>query len=380
MASIERTADVLVIGGGIAGASAAAHLSEFAQVILIERETQPGYHSTGRSSATYTETYGNRTIGILTRASRPFFESNAEGMTEHPILTPRGLLYFAMCGETSGLEALWKRVSPLDPTICRLNGKETVELVPILNSDSIEMAVYEPRAMDIDVHALHDAYLRRIRRNGGAIVLDTGVTAIKRGRTWAVRTQNGDFDAPVVVNAAGAWAEEIAGLAGLPPIGLVPQRRTALIVVPSGNIDIRPWALVVSNPETFYFKPEVGKLFLSPSDETPSPPCDAQPDELDVATAIDRLERATTIKVKKVERKWAGLRSFVPDRTPVVGFDPLTEGFFWLAGQGGYGVHTAPAMARCAAALVQNGSLPGDIINLGLEAGVLSPARFRNNA
>ena len=209
-------------------------------------------------------------------------------------------------------------------------------------------------------------------------MLDSRVTAIERGKTWTVRTQNGDFHAPVVVNAAGAWADEIGELAGLPPIGLVPKRRTALIVVPSANIDARSGVFVLNCPETFYFNPELGKLFLSPSDETPSPPCDAQPDELDVATAIDRLERATTITVKKVERKWAGLRSFVPDRTPVVGISTHSQrGFFWLARQGGLWCATLPRRWRAAlAALVQDGSfLVIDIINLGLDAGVsASPA------
>jgi D-arginine dehydrogenase len=371
------TADIIVVGGGMAGASAAAHLAAHGRVILLERETQPGYHSTGRSAALFSETYGNRAIRILTRASRRFFETRADGLAEHAILSPRGALLYAMPGQMPALEALWAELAPLDPTIRRLGRAETGALVPALRSERVEAAIFEPGAMDIDVHELHQAYLRLLRRRGGRVVTDAEVAAMAYRGAWTATTPAGDFTAPVIVNAAGAWADEIAALADLPPVGLVPKRRTALIVAPPPGRDIRAWPLAIDVGESVYFKPDAGRLLVSPADETAVLPCDVQPEEMDVALAIDRLMQATTITVRQVERKWAGLRSFVADKTPVVGFDPLAEGFFWLAGQGGYGIQTAEGMALCAASLVGEGRLPGVVTGLGLDTAALSAARFR---
>jgi D-arginine dehydrogenase len=372
------TADVVVIGAGIAGAAAAAHLAERRRVVLLERESQPGYHSTGRSAALFTETYGNRAIRILTGASRAFYEAWADGFAEHPILTPRGALMFAMPGEAAMLDEAWAELSPLDPRIGRLDAEDTRAIVPVIRPDAMIGAIHEPDAMDIDVHTLLQGYLRRLRQRGGRIVTDAEATAIAyRSGCWTVTTRAGEFTAPVVVNAAGAWADVVAGLAGLPAIGLAPKRRTVLTVLPPSGIDTAAWPMTGTLAETFYFKPESGRLWVSPADETPMPPCDVQPDELDIAIAIDRLTRATTIEVTRVDRKWAGLRTFAPDKTTVNGFDRLAEGFFWLAGQGGYGIQTAEGMARCAVALIDSGELPADIAAKGLDAEVLSPARFR---
>lgn len=365
----------------MAGAAAAAHLAASRRVVLLERESQPGYHSTGRSAALFTETYGNRAIRTLTGASRAFYEAWADGFTEHPILTPRGALMFAMPGQEAELDAAWEDLSALDSHVRRLDAAAARTMVPVLRPDCVIGAVYEPDAMDIDVHELHQGYLRRLRQRGGRIVTDAEVQAIHCARgTWTLSTPAGAFAAPVVVNAAGAWADALAGLAGLPPIGLVPMRRTALTIAPPPQIDSTAWPMTLDVAETFYFKPDAGRLLVSPADETPMPPCDVQPDELDVAIAIDRLTRATTIPVARVERKWAGLRCFVADKTTVCGFDPLADGFFWLAGQGGYGIQTAEGMARCAAALIDGGGLPADIAAKGLEAAVLSPARFPGRA
>jgi D-arginine dehydrogenase len=239
-------------------------------------------------------------------------------------------------------------------------------------------AVFEPDAMDIDVHALHQAYLRLGRQHGARLITDAEVKALAHiGGSWNVGTAAGEFTAPVIVNAAGAWADVVAGLAGLPPIGLVPKRRTALTIAAPAGIDSTRWPMTGDLSESFYFRPEAGRLMVSPADETPMPPCDVQPDELDIAIAIDRLTRATTIDVARVERKWAGLRSFVADKTTVNGFDPLADGFFWLAGQGGYGIQTAEGMARCAMSLIDSGELPTGIRAAGLDAAALSPARFR---
>lgn len=373
-----ETADVLIIGAGIAGAAVAAHLAADRRVVLLERESQPGYHSTGRSAALFTETYGNRAIRILTGASRAFYEAWAEGFAEHPVLKPRGALMFAMPGQEAMLAENWAELSPLDPRIRRLDADETRAIVPVIRPDAVIGAIYEPAAMDIDVHTLHQGYLRRLRRRGGRIVTDAEVAALSYdGGCWTAVTRAGECAAPIVVNAAGAWADALAGLAGLPPIGLTPKRRTALTVAPPSGVDSAGWPMTGTLAETFYFKPESGRLLVSPADETPMPPCDVQPDELDIAIAIDRLMQATTIEVTRVERKWAGLRSFVADKTTVNGFDPLAEGFFWLAGQGGYGIQTAEGMARSAAALIDTGVLPPDIAAAGLMPETLSPARFR---
>ncbi len=372
------TADVIVVGAGMAGAAAAAHLAATHRVVLLERESQPGYHSTGRSAALFTETYGNRAIRTLTGAGRDYYLSRADGLAEHPILTPRGALMFAMPGQDAQLDAAWDELSALDPRIRRLDAADSCALVPVLRRDGVIGAILEGDAMDIDVHGLHQAYLRRLRQAGGRLVIDAEVRALARqGGAWLAATTAGDFTAPVVIDAAGAWADVLAGLAGLPPIGLVPKRRTALIIAPPPAVETAAWPMTLDIAETFYFKPDAGKLLVSPADETPIEPCDVQPEELDVAIAIDRLTRATTIEVSRIERRWAGLRSFVADKTTVCGFDPLADGFFWLAGQGGYGIQTAEAMARCAAALIDGGTLPADIAAKGLAAATLSPARFR---
>ena len=362
----------------MAGAAVAAHLAAQRRIILLERESQPGYHSTGRSAALFTETYGNRAIRILTGAGRAFYEAWAEGFAEHPILKPRGALMFAMPGQEAELDAAWDDLSSLDPRVRRLDAAAARAMVPVLRPDQIIGAVFEPDAMDIDVHELHQGYLRRLRQCGGRIVTDAEVLALARDAgAWTASTPAGDFAAPVVVNAAGAWADALAALAGLPPVGLVPKRRTALTIAPPAGVDSGAWPMTLDVAETFYFKPDAGRLLVSPADETPMAPCDVQPDELDIAIAIDRLMRATTIEVTRVERKWAGLRSFVADKTTVCGFDPLADGFFWLAGQGGYGIQTAEGMARCAASLIDGAGLPPEIAAKGLEAAVLSPARFR---
>jgi D-arginine dehydrogenase len=372
-------ADLIVVGAGVAGAAAAAHLARERRVTLLERESQPGYHSTGRSAALFTETYGNRAIRALTGASRAFYEARADGFAEHPILTPRGALMFAMPGQEAGLDDAWIDLSSLDSRVRRLDAADARAMVPVLRPECVIGAVYEPDAMDIDVHELHQGYLRLLRRHGGRIVTNAEVGALSRaGRSWIVTTSAGAFIAPIVVNAAGAWADELAALAQLPPIGLVPKRRTALTISPPAGIDISQWPMTLDIGESFYFKPDAGRLLVSPADETPMVPCDVQPDEFDIAVAIDRLTRATVIEVTRVERKWAGLRSFVADKTTVCGFDPLADGFFWLAGQGGYGIQTAEGMARCAAALISGAGLPEEIMAKGLDAATLSPSRFRD--
>jgi D-arginine dehydrogenase len=263
------------------------------------------------------------------------------------------------------------------PSIHRIDGAEAQRLCPVLRLEWLGEALYEPEAMDLDVHAIHQGYLRGLRAKGGEVICDAGATAIaRRDGAWAVATPAGRFAAPILVNAAGAWADEVATLAGVRPVGLVPKRRTAATIDPPEGQDPARWPMVIDLAESFYVKPESGRLLISPADETPMPPCDVQPDELDIAIAAERVETATRLAIRHIRRKWAGLRSFVRDKTPVVGPAPDAEGFIWLAGQGGYGIMTSPAMGRATTGLVTAGELPADLTVLGLRAADLLPDRL----
>ncbi len=359
-------ADVLVIGAGIAGASAAFELAADAEVILLEREARPGVHSTGRSAALFSETYGNAAVRALSRASRVFLATPPDGFCDTPILRPRGALFVAGEGQRPLLEA---QAAEEPSAYVHLTGEEVRARVPILRPETTAAGLYEAGAMDIDVDALHQGFLRGLRRRGGRVVTDAGVTGLQRDAAlWVAETAAGAFAAPVAVNAAGAWADQVATLAGLDELGLQPKRRTAALV-DGPDVDFAAWPLVIDAAESWYFKPDAGRLLISPADETNCAPCDAQPEDLDVAIAADRIETATTLQIRRARHRWAGLRTFAPDRTPVCGFDRRAEGFFWLAGQGGYGIQTSPALARLTAQLVLNSASPS-----GAEA--LSPARL----
>jgi D-arginine dehydrogenase len=370
--------EILVIGGGIAGISVGAALAERGRkVTVLERESQPGYHSTGRSAALYTENYGNPTIRALTRVTGRFLRSPPEGFIEAPILAPRGVILVARPDQSETYAKVLAEARATGANLAEISMAKAVALLPILNPDYASAALYEPHATDIDVHGLTMAYLRRLKGRG-RLVTDAEARAIARtGTLWRVETRAGIFAAPILVNAAGAWAEEVAALAGLPPLGLTPLRRTALTFdLPSGPVPAH-WPMGNDVAEDFYFKPEAGRMLASPADETPSPPCDAQPEDIDIAIAVDRIEQATTIKVTRIQRRWAGLRTFAPDRTTVSGFDPLAEGFYWQAGQGGYGIQTSYAMAEAAAGLIDKDALPAALADEGLRAADLSPARLR---
>lgn len=370
--------DVLIIGAGIAGASAAYELASSCRVAVLERESQPGYHTTGRSMAIYTQNYGNRTIRMLTLASQAFLEQPTQGFAEHPILTPRGALYIAREDQLHTLDGSLSASQALVPSIRRIDGAEAVRISPSVRPEYVAAAIYEPDARDIDVNLLHTGFLKGVRQRGGRIVTKAEVMEMSySNRCWRIKTRAGTYCAAVVVNAAGAWCDTIAELAGVTPIGLEPKRRTMLTIEPPPGLDISSWPLTIDVDEKFYFKSDAGRILVSPADETSSPPCDAQPEEIDVATAIHRLETATNLNVKRVVNKWAGLRSFVPDKTPVVGMDPAAPGFFWLAGQGGYGIQTAAAIARAVAELIKTNTLPDDLTAMGLRASDLSPMRLR---
>jgi D-arginine dehydrogenase len=371
-------ADFVVIGAGMAGASAAYELAETARVIVLERESQPGYHTTGRSAALYAETYGNQVIRAITTASRALYMQPPPGFTEHPLLSPRGTVIIGRADQQASLDRAYEEGRQLVSSIRRLTGDEVRRMVPVLKPEHSVGAVLVPDDMDIDVHALHQGYLKGLRARGGQVVTDAELRGLKRaGGEWVLETTAGTFTAPVVVNAAGAWADVVGEMAGAAPIGLVPKRRTAITFDPPAGVDITRWPAVIDADEQWYIKPDAGRILASPADETPSQPCDAQPDEMDIAICVDRVMTATTLDIRRITHRWAGLRSFVKDKTPVVGFDDKVEGFFWLAGQGGYGIQTAPAMGRIAAALARGKPMPDDVAALGVSAADLAPQRLR---
>lgn len=374
----DQSADIIVIGAGMAGASAACLLAETGSVILLEQESQPGFHSTGRSAAFYTQNYGNSVIRALTRASYDFFVNPPDGFAETPLLSARGALFIAREDQLPQLRSAFAADGAQVPTMRIVQGAELLAINPALRPDYVAAAIYEPDATDIDVNALHRGYLREFARQGGALVTDAQVQAMAReSGTWRVSTAAGEFVAPIVINAAGAWCDVVAQLAGAQPVGIQPKRRTIATFAAPEKLGNAVLPLTIDIDEEFYFKSDAGVIMASPADETLVPPCDVQPEELDVAIAIDRVEKAADFQVRRIQNKWAGLRNFVADKSPVVGFDDQADGFFWLAGQGGYGIQTAPAMARLARSLVSDGVVPGDLADLGVAQHHLSPARIR---
>ncbi len=369
--------DFIVVGAGIAGASVAFWLAPHGRVGVLERESQPGYHSTGRSAALFMESYGTPQVRALTLASRAFLESPPAGFTEHPVLSPRGAMMVATHGQEAELQAHWDVLRPLSPRGRLLTPAEACELTPVLRRDKVLGGVHEPDAVDMDVHAIHQGYLRGVRRSGGRIVTDAEVRALRHdGEAWSVETAAGVFRAPVVVNAAGAWADVIGWLAGAQPLGLEPRRRSAFIFAPPPGLDVSRWPLTCGVAEDWYFKPDAGMLLGSPANVDPVAPHDVQPEELDIAIAIDRIQAMTTLEIRRPTRTWAGLRSFVPDGDLVGGWDPRAPSFFQVAAQGGYGIQTSPAMGEACAALVRGGPLPARIAGFGLTEAMLSPRRL----
>ncbi|QTN26541.1 FAD-binding oxidoreductase [Rhodoferax sp. AJA081-3] len=372
-----QSVDVLIVGAGMAGASAAYFLAPHVRVLLLEREPQPGYHATGRSAAMYSETYGNATVRAITTASRPFYFNPPPGFAEHPLVTPRGSLIVGAAADHDHLRTVWQDLRALVPDVQWWTQADILQRVPVLRPEAAHCGVYEPDAMDMDVHAIHQGFLRGAKAAGAQLVCGAGVQRMQReAGAWRVDTEAGSFSAPIVINAAGAWCDALAQLAGVAPIGLVPKRRTAFTTEAPAGCDIGHWPLVIDAHESFYFKPDAGVLLMSPANEDAVEPQDVQPEELDVAIAVDRIETATTLQIRQVRRKWAGLRSFVADKTPVVGFAPDAPGFFWLAGQGGYGIQTAPAMGELAAALVRGLPVPTAMAALGVRQEDVSADRL----
>ncbi|MDB6157234.1 MAG: dependent oxidoreductase [Gammaproteobacteria bacterium] len=374
-------ADFIVIGGGIAGASVAYWLTPHVRVTVLEREPQPGYHSTGRSAALFIESYGTSQVRALTRASRAFFECPGKGFAEHPLLTPRGTLFVASDQQERLLEEYWNEVRSSSTVTRQLDRAESCSMVPVLRPDRVIGSVYEPEACDIDVHALHQGYLREMRRRGGVLHCDAEVTRIEReGEQWHVYVGETAHSAPVVVNAAGAWADTVARMAGVAPIGIEPRRRSAFTFPPPPGVATSAWPAVMGAEDDWYFKPEAGMLLGSPANADPVEPQDVQAEELDIALAIDRIEAMTTLTIPRPARVWAGLRSFVADGDLVGGFDAHTRGFFWVAAQGGYGIQTSAAMGEACAALARGLPFPQHIADFGLNAQMLSPGRLATAA
>lgn len=362
-------ADVIVIGGGIAGISAAAELARGgADIVVLEMEPQIGYHATGRSAAIFIRNYGNATLRALNAVAEPIFEQPGE-ISDKPLLSPRGELMVASEEELPILDAYLEGSTGID----RLSGKEAAEIVPILRADRISGAMIERNARGIDVDLLLQGYARLLRSRAGRIVTGAAVSGLSKSvGLWQVDTAQGQHSAPIVVNAAGGWADEVAALAGVRCAGLQPYRRSAAIIPAPEGHETEHWPIFGSIAETWYAKPEAGKLMVSPADEDPVAPHDAWADDMVLAEGLHRFEQAVTVPVTRVEHSWAGLRTFAPDRTPVVGFDPQATGFFWLAGQGGYGVQTAPALSRLTAALITGGA--PDVSDHVLAA--MAPERF----
>jgi D-arginine dehydrogenase len=373
------SADIVVVGGGIAGASAAYELASFASVILLERESHCGYHSTGRSAASFTENYGPLIVRRLAIASRAFLQNPPTNFCEHPLLSPRGMVTIAREDQLELLERQIRLARTLGSSIVKLDAAATLDRVPILRQEYLAAAFVEPHSMDLDVNGLHQGFLRGAKAKGARIVVNADVDAIERfGERWRIVTRAGTFCAPMLVNAAGAWADEIAKLAGIAPLGLAAKRRTAFNIALPAGVDVRGWPMVNDVAEEFYFKADAGQLLVSPADATPTRPMDAYPEDIDVATGVERLERATTLTVQHVTRSWAGLRTFAPDASPVAGHDGGTDGFFWLAAQGGYGIKTSPSLSRACASLIREQRLPEDLLQLGITAAELSPDRLRH--
>jgi D-arginine dehydrogenase len=372
--------DFLVVGAGMTGASAAAYLAERGRVAILDMESHAGYHTTGRSAALFTELYGNGVIRALTRASRDFLFTPPTGFCDTPLVVPRPVLYFGRHDQQHAL-ARFRSSDDIRRATRALSPTEVQAMLPVFRPGYIGGGVLESGAADIDVDAVLQGFLRLARARGASLHLDSAVTSLAfDGGRWIATTRGATFRARVVVNAAGAWGDELAALAGIAPVGLQSLRRTAVLIQAPYAQHPGAWPVAIDIDEEFYFKPDAGHLLLSPADEEPSPPCDAQPEELEVAIAADRFERATGAEVRQIHHRWAGLRVFAPDRSPVVGFEPTAPGFFWLVGQGGYGIQTAPALGRVAAALASQEDIPTDIAQQGVTMVMLARERFESPA
>ncbi len=368
--------DIAVIGAGIAGASVAANLADAGQrVVLLEMESQPGYHTTGRSAAAYSPIYGPQPIRALTRASLAFYQNPPKGFAERPLLSPIDAAFIAREDQLEQLAAMEQELADAE-TVCRIDRDEIRKRLPLLREGYAAAALWDTGTSEIDVASLHQGYLRQFKEAQGSLMTNAAVTGLKRDTDgWRIQSTQAELTANIVVNASGAWADQLGQLAGAEHIGLVPKRRTALIVASPEGYETDSLPLIVDADEQFYLKPEAGKLLISPANEDPESPCDVQPDELDIAICVDRIEKVFDIRVARIESPWAGLRSFVADKSPVAGFSNSVDGFYWLAGQGGYGIQSAPALAQYACAEILGQSVPEHILAERLDPEKIRPDR-----
>jgi D-arginine dehydrogenase len=370
---LARSADIIVIGGGIAGASVAARLAGDHDLVVLEMEDRPGYHSTGRSAATYEPNYGPPSIRSLTRASRDFFVTPPRGFAASPLVSPRHSIFLVPDHQQRAAEALLATGAELSP----ISVAEARRQFPPLREAYVKEALLDPTTAEIDVDLLHQGFLRLIKAQGGKILCKAEVQEIaRRNGGWEVSTPGGAFAAPIVINAAGAWGDVIAERAGLKRIGLQPKRRSMAVLPVEAQMNVMAWSFASDVGETWYAKPSAGRLLVSPAEADPVAPHDAYADDMTLAEGIARFQEAVDIEVTHLAGSWGGLRSFAPDGNPVCGFDQKAEGFFWLIGQGGYGIQSSPALSELAAALVRQECVPPHIAREGLRLADITPGRF----
>jgi D-arginine dehydrogenase len=368
--------DFLVVGAGIAGASAAAYLAETHRTLIVEMEDRPGYHTTGRSAASYEPNYGPPPMLAFTRASEKFFRSPPNGFADSPLLLDRPSLFIEAEGQEEHTADLLAKASALD----EISRSDAMELFPVFRPEYVQRAFLDRFTADMDVDLIHRGFLKMFKAKGGETLLSAPITAItRRNGLWHIKAGGHDIAARVIINAAGAWGDGLAALASVPPVGLVPKRRSIGVIPFEYAQAWQHWPMVVDVSETWYAKPQSGKMIVSSADATPVEPHDAYADDMAIAEGVERLMTATTIEVTRIEHSWGGLRTFAPDGNPVIGFDPQTEDFFWLVGQGGYGIQSAPSLGESAAALARGLSLPPNVMGHGLNLKDISPERFRSH-
>ena len=376
---VEIETEYAIIGAGIAGASVAYELAKKGQsVAILEMEDTPGYHSTGRSAAFYAPVYGNHSVRCLTKLSGSFYENTPTGFCEHSLLSPRGALFIANKESESKLKKFYDDVKGLSNEV-KLEAEDFARnKISALKEKSVTTCVWDPTSQELDVAALHQGYLKQAKAFGANLFVDSEVKKIRKSASnWLIETQNNEFSAKVIVNAAGAWCDHIAELAAIERIGLQPKKRSVCTVPVQSKYDTKNWPLVVDINEKFYFKPEGDGLLISPADETLVEPMDAFTDQLDLAIAIDRVSKVIDVPLQRISHEWAGLRSFVSDKSPVIGFEPNEDGFFWFAGQGGYGIQMASGAAKLAASMLLSKPIPSELNKMNFELSSVTTERFR---